>query len=56
MFITRARAASQQELQRWRDGGVHVIVRYYGVPGVGALAREIAVERRPRTPPEGMQR
>lgn len=45
LFVTRARAAAQKDLERWRDGGIAVVVRYYGVPDVGALAREIDVAR-----------
>jgi hypothetical protein len=34
-------------IERWREGSVHVIRRYYGVPDVGARAED---RRRTLTP------
>ncbi len=41
LFVTRKGAASLDQLDAWRDRAVRVVVEYYGVPDVGALARRV---------------
>ncbi len=41
LFVTRKRAASHEDLERWRDRRTPLAVRYYGVPDLGAVARKV---------------
>lgn len=41
LFTTRKRAASMEELERWRDERRHVVVQFSGVPDIGARADRI---------------
>lgn len=43
LFIAHRRAASLDELERWRDEGTVVAVDYDGVPDIGAVARSVRV-------------
>lgn len=42
LFTTRKRAASMDELERWRDQSRRLVVRFSGIPDIGARAVEIA--------------
>lgn len=48
LFTTARRAASLDELERWRDEQQRVSVRFSGVPDIGALATRI--QPRPSAP------
>jgi hypothetical protein len=41
LFVVGKRAASPDDLERWRDAGTSVRVRYVGLPDVGAVAERI---------------
>lgn len=41
LFVVKKRRASLAELERWRDAGAGVRVRYVGQPDAGALAIRI---------------
>ncbi|MGH7475419.1 MAG: hypothetical protein ACRELD_03955 [Longimicrobiales bacterium] len=41
LFITGKRVASAEQLDRWRQNGVSVQVRFTGHPDRGAVARRI---------------
>ena len=41
LFVVRRGRASLSDLERWRDQGVELRVRYRGVPDAGATAERI---------------
>src|ERR1041384_6794036 len=41
LFVVRKGSATLGELERWRDAGVLLRVRYRGVPDAGAVARSV---------------
>lgn len=45
LFTARRRAASMDELERWRDERRPVTVRFRGIPDMGARALSIDVAR-----------
>lgn len=42
LFVVRKRVASLDELERWRDLGIPVRVRYTGIPDAVAVADAVA--------------
>lgn len=47
LFVVKKRRASLAELERWRDAGAVVRVRYVGQPDAGALAIGLEAVRAP---------
>lgn len=41
LFVVKKRAAALEELERWRDQAVPLLITYAGVPDAGALAERL---------------